>query len=349
MLGARRTVAGALLLVLLASALLVPSAFPVEAHSPSTLIALWSFSRCLPVQFQTPARFASDVVSRCMLSQDGACQSTTSMRTSAPARRPNPFASVAPFRPLQDLALGLYVHHVSCGAGRSCETTKRAQRASGKAENPASPITSDSQCWATLRVQDSACWLAALPVELRTQTSRIADSRPDSRTVREAVDVVLPPKIHDRTLNTIRDFEPVVRAWSSEARSGHLYAIVDSRGCHACPLVRKAGLVVLKAQGDPRSGLRLLLWCPTTQALRGYLAALRANGCAGEVIGRCEPPAGHGTTARQQEALSVALESGYFDEPKRASLAELAVRLGVSKTAMGRLLRRAVRGGLQAP
>ncbi len=349
MVGARRAAVGALLLVLLASALVVPPSLPVKVRSSYPLLTRWSSSRCIPLRYPTPSEFASDVVCRRALPEEGACAGILSVWTSAPARRLNPSSPGALFQPPQDLAMGLYVHRVSCGAGRSCETAKRGQRASGRVESPAFPVTSDSPSWATLRVQDPGCWLAALPAEVRILTIRIADSRPDSRTTRDAVDVVLPSKTHDRTLDTIRDSGPVSRAWSSGTQSGHLFAIVDSRGCHACPLARKAGLVVLKAQGDPRSGLRLLLWSPTAQALRGYLAALRVNGCASEVIGRCGPPAENGTTARQQEALRVAMEGGYFDEPKRTSLAQLAVRLGVSKTAMGRLLRRAVRGGLHTP
>ena len=150
-------------------------------------------------------------------------------------------------------------------------------------------------------------------------------------------------------MDAIRALRPVVRVWPYEARPDRLFAVMDSRGCHACPLAGKAGLDVLKVQGDPRSGLRLLVWSPTTQALRSYLDALRSDGCLAELIGRCGPAAANGTTARQEHALRVAVESGYFDEPRRSSLGQLATGLGISKAAAGRLLRRALGGVLHPP
>jgi predicted DNA binding protein len=47
-----------------------------------------------------------------------------------------------------------------------------------------------------------------------------------------------------------------------------------------------------------------------------------------------------GLTPGQREALSLAYERGYFDEPRESSLEELADELGVSSTAVGGRLRR---------
>ena len=175
--GARRSVAGALQLVRLAGALLVPPSLPVKAHSSSPLLARWSPSLCIFLQHPAPPESASDVVCRPVLSQECACHSVTALRPSAAEQRPDPFAPGPPFRPLQDLAMGLYVHHLFCSAGRSYETTKKVERASGKAKSPPSAARSDSPSWVTLRVQDSACWLAEHPAELRTRSRRIAESR----------------------------------------------------------------------------------------------------------------------------------------------------------------------------
>jgi predicted DNA binding protein len=48
-----------------------------------------------------------------------------------------------------------------------------------------------------------------------------------------------------------------------------------------------------------------------------------------------------GLTEAQREILLLALESGYFEEPRAASLADLAAELGVSRQAVGTRLRRA--------
>ncbi|MFB6129908.1 MAG: helix-turn-helix domain-containing protein [Salinigranum sp.] len=48
----------------------------------------------------------------------------------------------------------------------------------------------------------------------------------------------------------------------------------------------------------------------------------------------------YGVTARQREALLVALEEGYFEVPRRTSLNDLSTRFDVSDQAMSTLLRR---------
>lgn len=48
-------------------------------------------------------------------------------------------------------------------------------------------------------------------------------------------------------------------------------------------------------------------------------------------------------TATQREAILLALEMGYFEEPRGATLDEVAAELGISQPAAGGLLRRAIR------
>lgn len=51
-------------------------------------------------------------------------------------------------------------------------------------------------------------------------------------------------------------------------------------------------------------------------------------------------------TARQQEAVGVALELGYYDQPRSASLEAVADRLGCATSTASELLRRAERAAL---
>jgi predicted DNA binding protein len=52
-------------------------------------------------------------------------------------------------------------------------------------------------------------------------------------------------------------------------------------------------------------------------------------------------PAGDGLTDRQDEALRIAYERGYFDVPRRASLEDIAVELDISPSSVSERLRRA--------
>lgn len=51
----------------------------------------------------------------------------------------------------------------------------------------------------------------------------------------------------------------------------------------------------------------------------------------------------YGLTAAQQEALQVALDAGYFEQPRGATLGEVANALEISEPSASRLIRRALR------
>lgn len=50
-----------------------------------------------------------------------------------------------------------------------------------------------------------------------------------------------------------------------------------------------------------------------------------------------------GLTRNQREAVLLALEMGYFEEPRESTLSEVAAELGISQPAAGGLLRRAIK------
>lgn len=56
--------------------------------------------------------------------------------------------------------------------------------------------------------------------------------------------------------------------------------------------------------------------------------------------GESEPP-GDGLTDRQEEALRIAYELGYFDIPRQAALEDVAAELGISPSSVSERLRRA--------
>lgn len=89
------------------------------------------------------------------------------------------------------------------------------------------------------------------------------------------------------------------------------------------------------------------LWLPDRAALSALWEYARAQGieCTiRRVTDRTEPsgPA-LGLTDAQREALTTALAMGYFEEPRAASLTEVADELGISQPAAGGRLRRGVK------
>ncbi len=84
------------------------------------------------------------------------------------------------------------------------------------------------------------------------------------------------------------------------------------------------------------------------EGIHGVWQYARREGFAFEVvdlssISDAESPDSAELTAKQREALVAAYECGYFDEPREASLEELAAELDVSPSAVGGRIRRGMK------
>lgn len=89
------------------------------------------------------------------------------------------------------------------------------------------------------------------------------------------------------------------------------------------------------------------VWLPDRQALASLweYAIEHDIDVSLEAVSDYETPVETGTslTRDQREALLVALDMGYFEEPRAATLNEVAAELGISQPAAGGLLRRGIR------
>ena len=208
------------------------------------------------------------------------------------------------------------------------------------------PPTDDALCRVVLVVHDPRCWMEGLPPAWVGQTRRLSGQRLDARTTREAVLLRLPPEHQVRALATIRGLGPVAQAWSAETTPDGVLVLVDCQGCRFCETARQAGLVVLGPYGGDRAGMRWQVWSTSAEALRDFLIRLEAAGCHGVLAKRCGPMATNGITPRQQEVLRAAMESGFFEQPRRTTLAQLAAQLQVSRSVASRTIRRAMKSVL---
>jgi predicted DNA binding protein len=109
-------------------------------------------------------------------------------------------------------------------------------------------------------------------------------------------------------------------------------------------LVDRAGGAVLEAVGG-RGGWTLRLRFPTRDALGTFYQACVDRGIETDLRSVHGPtPAGDGNgaalTDTQRETLAAAVARGYFEVPRRATLADLAADLGVSDSAVSQRLRR---------
>ncbi len=134
---------------------------------------------------------------------------------------------------------------------------------------------------------------------------------------------------------------PVVIATNDGSR---LYRVEPTPDLLVVPeLVRRGGALLNGICQDGTWTSRFQF--PDREALVGFGQYCRDHGVTFDVrrLFRAEQSdqwGDAGLTAAQREALLVAFEAGFYDDPRTASLEEVADALGISSTAAGRRLRR---------
>jgi predicted DNA binding protein len=112
------------------------------------------------------------------------------------------------------------------------------------------------------------------------------------------------------------------------------------------PVVSTASGVILDMENEG-SAWDLTVWMPERASLAQLWDYARQNGIDIELLRVNEYASlgdtDAGLTDSQREVLLVAVEMGYFEEPRHATLGEVAAELGISQPAASGLLRRAMK------
>jgi predicted DNA binding protein len=145
-----------------------------------------------------------------------------------------------------------------------------------------------------------------------------------------------------RADRTIDDFERVIETGDWTAIYSFEYT-ADAK--ILSPVISAANGLILDMENDGRAWL-LTVWLPERTDLAPLwdyaqendidIELLRVNEYAG--LGDTDA----GLTDSQREALLVAFETGYFEEPRNATLSDVAADLDISQPAASGLLRRGI-------
>jgi predicted DNA binding protein len=139
---------------------------------------------------------------------------------------------------------------------------------------------------------------------------------------------------------TIGDFERVIEIGDGQA----IYRFEYTDGAKILsPIISAANGVILDMTNEGRTWL-LTVWMSERGNLDRLWDYAEQHDIDIELLRLNEygrlGTAGGGVTDSQREALLVAFEEGYFEEPRTATLSEVATELGVSQPAAGGLIRR---------
>ncbi|WP_162137727.1 helix-turn-helix domain-containing protein [Methanomassiliicoccus luminyensis] len=127
---------------------------------------------------------------------------------------------------------------------------------------------------------------------------------------------------------------------ASREKDGYLVTVSNAR-CTVCGSVAESGCFLESARPHGDGRMTWGIAAPDAAAIRGLVARLRERGCEVELVSVRERGRETRLTDRQEEAVRVACDLGYYDIPRRTDLDELAGKLGIGKSALDVILRRA--------
>ena len=145
-----------------------------------------------------------------------------------------------------------------------------------------------------------------------------------------------------RNDHTVGEFEQIIE--TNDGKAIYSFEYTDEAKVFS-PVISAANGVVLDMENDENTWI-FTVWMPERSNLADLWDSARRHDIDIELLGVNEyaslATTDAGLTDSQREALFVAFEAGYFEEPRNATLGEVAAELDISQPAAGGLLRRGV-------
>jgi predicted DNA binding protein len=123
---------------------------------------------------------------------------------------------------------------------------------------------------------------------------------------------------------------------------GVLGHVVTSR-CAACRALTGVDCFLMSAQSRSDGRVDWNLITGGEGSLKELVDRLVAEGCDVEIRRARKPGVHRPLTDRQEEVIRMALEAGYYDQPKRVTIKDLARRAGIAPSTYQEILQRAER------
>jgi len=194
---------------------------------------------------------------------------------------------------------------------------------------------------AVLSVSLPNCWITNLAprhgIEIRVIDRKVIGGD----RMKELFEAQVPPETIPQLIEDIRKAEGVRNVEVVSTESGRLVGITYASNCGGCALLARSDCFIAGAVARKEPAIEWNLVFRDRESLRRLVSRLERNGYAVKLLRLASVRESVPLTRRQEEILAAALELGYFDYPKRIRLGDLARRLGVSKSTVSQVLRKA--------
>src|SRR5438477_275044 len=192
--------------------------------------------------------------------------------------------------------------------------------------------------WATLlQVQTPACaWCRVASLKHPDVGLRVTSyyARPNHSAL-EVVEMTGPS--WTKAVDSIRAIETVeeVEVLESSAKGGRVR--IAATECHLPGAIEASGIVP-QIPFDIANGCDKWLIISEQSRAKDFYDNLRGRGVDVDIVYSGEYAPESRLTPRQQEILSIAVQAGYYDYPRRITLTHLAEKLGVAKSTLSQTL-----------
>lgn len=200
---------------------------------------------------------------------------------------------------------------------------------------------------ATLQVQVPKCWAASLPGD--GASVHILDRKVPRGGRMEALAEISQhgdAQPWDQVIDTIRAHPSVVAARAVAFDDGRLLGIVRCKACLPYRALLSSGCFITNTVCR-RGSIEWTIRFDDRRQLRKLMQEFERAKVPAKLLRVSPTRNGSVLTHRQAQVLRLAMDLGYFDFPKAAGVAEVAKRLGVSKSTACETLKRAERNALR--
>ncbi len=121
---------------------------------------------------------------------------------------------------------------------------------------------------------------------------------------------------------------------------GKYVAMIRNTGCSLCRVFAGSDCFLESGRSAGDDSVIWKVYAPDNAALKGLIERIRNEGNKVELLSVKRMASSFELTRLQDEAMRLALSSGYYDIPKRITLEELATRSGITKATLNLILRR---------
>lgn len=142
-------------------------------------------------------------------------------------------------------------------------------------------------------------------------------------------------------LEEVRTFSGIRGVEVLNSSRDRLVGIAEAVNCDACSALVRSDCFIAGAICRGSAEFEWNLIFRDLRVLRRLVRRLERKGYGVKLVRLADVKDSVALTARQEKILSAALALGYFDYPRRIRLTELARQLGISKSWVSEVLRRA--------